>query len=72
MQSDTTMTLRLNQNTTKLIRESAAKNHRSIAAEIRFALDRHLFDTTMPPKVSAAVAHDDLSDIDWASLDSPD
>jgi plasmid stability protein len=69
MQSDTTMTLRLNHNTTTLLRESAAKNHRSLAAEIRFALGKHLADTTMPPKVVAAVSADD---IDWDSIDSPD
>jgi plasmid stability protein len=73
MQRDTAMTLRLNHNTTTLLRESAAKNHRSLAAEIRFALDKHLSDTTTPPNVvTATPSRDELADIDWDSIDSPD
>lgn len=68
MQHDTALTLRIHHDAIKMIRESAARNHRSVAAEIRFALERYLADTAVVSKGNISPTD---TDIDWESLDSP-
>jgi hypothetical protein len=65
MPQDTAMTLRLNRETTTKLRDSARANHRSLASEIRFALDRYLADTALVSKPAAPAATDfDLPEFD--------
>jgi predicted transcriptional regulator len=66
MQSDTAMTLRLYHGTTKRLQESAARNHRTLTAEIRFALERYLEDTAKvsPPDADAPATDFEMPDFD--------
>lgn len=65
MHQDTAMTLRLHRDTTSKLRALASANHRSLAAEIRFALERYLADTAMVSKPAAPTSVDfDIPEFD--------
>lgn len=65
MHIDTAMTLRLHRDTTTKLRALASANHRSLAAEIRFALERYLADTAVVSKLPATTPADfDIPEFD--------